>query len=129
VTTHREALQELRDAAWEVMHRYADDAEVRYLLRALQQADQALDAPEPPAPPVIEWSGSEWPDKSCRAVHVKIGKFTEVVSDRPVTWARHILNAMVSGLTRGRFGSPVNRAWQPRDQSTHRLLERLDATE
>jgi hypothetical protein len=50
----REALVELTKAGWEVMHKYADDADLAFLLRALERASTALVTTEKEAKTVAE---------------------------------------------------------------------------
>lgn len=52
--TTRDALKQLRDASWMVMHKYADDADLVCLLRALERADAALATAEGEAKTVAE---------------------------------------------------------------------------
>lgn len=92
------------------------------LTAAIESADALLAEPES-APLVIEWWGTGHLDKSTRSVHVQIGPGTLVSTDRSVQWARIVINAMVFGLSRGKFGSPVQRDMQPKRLSTHLLIE------
>lgn len=60
----------------------------------------------------VIWWGSQAEDgPSQRRVHVRIGE-SELSSSRSVRWAKEVVNALVSGLSDGRFGSPKRPAWR-----------------
>lgn len=55
--------------------------------------------------PVIWWGSQAEGGSSQRRVHVRVGE-SELSSSSAVRWAKEVVNALVSGLSKGRFGSP-----------------------
>lgn len=56
---------------------------------------------------IVEWFGSQLEGTTHqRCVHVRVGS-SELSSSHDVKWARHVVAAMVFGLSAGRQGNPL----------------------
>lgn len=125
----RQVLKRLRDAALHAERCNGSSGSLRECEKASEAADVLLAEAES-EPLLLEWTGLGSPDGSSRRVQLVVSELTMIVSDREVQWARTVINAMVFGLSKGRYGAPVQtKHWQPQHSSTYLLLKAAEERE
>lgn len=126
----RQMLKRLRDAALHAERCNGSSTSLQECEKAAEAADALLAEPAVEAL-ALEWSGLGSPDGSSRRVQLVVSELSVIVSDSAVQWARMVINALVFGLSKGRYGAPVQtkRDWQPQHYSTYLLMKAAEERE